>query len=50
MYTVSVKNKTYSNIDAENSNEAIQMATDLYYAETGKLAYTEDAHVQETND
>ncbi len=43
MFDVTVRGRLFSQIDAENTSEAIQMALDKYYSETGILAYTEDA-------
>ncbi len=43
MFDVTIRGRLFSQIDAENTNDAIQIALDKYYAETGILAFTEDA-------
>lgn len=42
VYGINIGNYKSYMIEAENENEAKLMACDIYYAETGKLAYTDD--------
>ena len=43
LFDVTVRGRLFSRIDAENVNEAIQIALEMHYAETDILAYVEDA-------